>query len=551
MSAPAPWLQHYAEGVPALLEPLHVSPLAHIRAAVARAPDSEALRYFDASISYGRLDALSDGLALWLAEQGVRQGDRVAIILQNVPHLLVAVIAAWKIGAIPVPGNPMYTAAELARIFADYEPSAAIGHVEGLAGMREALAVAKLDAVPVASVDAHDFQTLDDPRLLPPRGTIGDAPDLLAICTERQGRAPARFDPGADDIGLILYTSGTTGVPKGAVIRHSSLAFNGEQGAQWMEIGPDSRILALAPFFHITGFVLHMCVAFAGGASMGVQYRFQAEAVLDVIRAYRPTSSVAAITAYNALMNAPGVSHADFACFANAFTGGAPVAPALRGSVKARLGLSLLPAYGMTETGAQTHLTPVGATPPVHPETGALAIGVPVSSTEAMIADEHGNPVPPGVQGEIWMRGPQIMVGYWNKPEESARTLAGGWMHSGDIGVMDEAGWFYVVDRQKDMIIASGFKVWPREVEDVLLSHPAVREAAVVGAPCAYRGETVVAFVSTVAGGDCCEADLVGHCREALAAYKVPRKVVLLDELPKTPTGKIQRAVMREQVREG
>jgi long-chain acyl-CoA synthetase len=400
-------------------------------------------------------------------------------------------------------------------------------------------------------VSAHDFQSLDDFRLLPGRHPPMPSTDMLAICAGRRGRKPAPLTPGPTETGLILYTSGTTGTPKGAVSRHESLAFNAEIGVKWTGMDARSRLLALAPLFHITGFTLHMGFAFVAGCSMALQYRFEPAAILDVIRHYRPTTTVAAITAFNALMNCPGACPEDFACFETAYTGGAPVAPALRDAIRARLGIDVRPAYGLTESAGQTHHAPNGATVPVHAETGALAVGVPICSTVSKIAAEDGTELPPGESGEIWIKGPQIMSGYWNKPEESTRALHDGWLRTGDIGVMDENGWFYVVDRLKDMIIASGFKVWPREVEDVLLSHPAVREAAVVGAPDDYRGESVVAFVSSRPDTAADEAALIAHCRDRLAVYKAPRRVVFLDELPKTPTGKIQRAVMRAQLQAG
>ena len=543
------WLGQYSSWVEPEMVSRHSSVLAYFRDSVARSPEAEALRYFDGSIDYATLDRLSDAFAIWLSEQGVERGSRVGIVLQNVPHFVITVLAAWKLGAIPVPGNPMYRAPEIARIFADYVPGAVVCHDDCLAETREALTLAGMDGIGVATACAYDFQSLDDARLLPPRAAPQPDTDLQAICAARDGRKPPPLSPDRMETGLILYTSGTTGIPKGAINRHESLAFNADIGVQWTQMNADSRLLALAPLFHITGFTLHMDFSFVAGCSMGLQYRFHPEGIVDVIRAYRPTVTVAAITAYNALMNTPGACHADFACFENCYSGGAPIAPALRDQVKERLGIDLLPAYGLTESAGQTHHTPNGATPPVHAETGALAVGVPICSTVAMIAAEDGSELPPGEAGEIWIRGPQIMSGYWNKPEETARALHDGWLRTGDIGVMDEQGWFYIVDRMKDMIIASGFKVWPREVEDVLLTHPAVREAAVVGEADAYRGENVVAFGSARPGASLDEAGIIAHCRDRLAVYKAPRKVIIMDELPKTPTGKIQRAVMRDALK--
>ena len=546
-SHPCPWLSHYPRDLQSDQRPATGHILDAFKANVNRAPDGEALRYFDASLTFHELDGLSDAFSVWLQEHHVKPGDRVGIILQNVPHFVIAALAAWKGGAIPVPGNPTYKADELARIFADYTPAAIVCHDDHLATVRLALEAAGLASVAIASANARDFQSRNDERVLPPRLANG-AHDFLAICNARAARVPAEVARDSGSTGLILYTSGTTGVPKGAVISHSSLIFNAHTSGRWMHLSNRSRILGLAPLFHITGFVLHMAVGFVAGCSVALQYRFQPDAVLEMLRAYRPTFTIAAITAFNALMNAPAAAKDDFVSFEHVFSGGAPIAPALREVVREKLGIELWPVYGMTESCSPTHIAPPGLAIPVHPESGALSVGLPISFTDSRIAGPDGEILPPGSAGEIWMRGPQIMTGYWNKPEETAEALRDGWLRSGDVGIMDQDGWFYVIDRQKDMINASGFKVWPREVEDVLLEHPAIREAAVIGVPDSYRGETVHAFVSLrreAAAVD--QIVLVQHCRARLAAYKVPRKIRIVDELPKTPTGKIQRAALRER----
>ena len=543
-----PWLARYPAGLAESFVPRHADGLAMFRDTAAAFPDGEAIAYFDGSISYRALDTQSDAIAVWLLANGVARGDRVSIILQNVPHAAIGILAAWKAGAIPVPGNPMYRGAELAKLFADYRPAAIIGHDDHLPEIGAAIAEFGSHDIPLLAVSARDFQTRNDERLLP---RVQDShwpgvPDFQTILSAYAGRVPPAVEIAGSDLALILYTSGTTGQPKGAMIRHSSVAFNSGNAALWMRIDASSRILGIAPIFHITGFILHLTMSWAVGASVALHYRVQPEAVVDIIRSYRPTFTIAAITAFNALMQVPGVTAADFASFETVFSGGAPIAPALRDMIRERLGISLLPVYGMTETCSPTHISPPGVDVPVSAETGALAVGLPISSTESMILGPDNEPLAAEVQGEVCMRGPQVMTGYWNRPEETEQTLLDGWMRSGDIGFRDEAGWFYVVDRKKDMINASGFKVWPREVEDTLYTHPAVREAAVVGVPDAYRGETVRAYISLKSGATGDEAALIAHCRSRLAAYKVPRSVVVLDDLPKTLTGKIQRVALRE-----
>lgn len=526
--AAKPWLKLFPADQPHAIIPRFGDMLASFRASVAAGGGDTAIRFADAGMSYQALDDASERLAAWAAAHGVKRGDRVSIILQNVPESAVATVAAWKLGAIPVPGNPMYRASELAHQFADSRPSLAICHADHADAVRAALAEAGCEA----------------PLLDVPEGDGDDRVGGFADAVAQGGPAVPPIDLSPDELGLMLYTSGTTGAPKAAMIRHASLAANSEAMAIWYGIDAQSRILGVAPLFHITGFVVHLTLALHAHAVLILMGRFEPAKALAVIRRERPTWTIGAITAFNALASLPDVTPADFASFRRIDSGGAPIAPALREMIAGKIGHALLSAYGMTETASVTHSCPAGVAVPVDPASGALSVGIPFIGTEAMIADEQGQPLPLGEAGEIWMRGPQIMAGYWNKPQETEAALSDGWMRSGDVGFMDAAGWFYLIDRKKDCIIASGYKVWPREVEDVLHTHPAVREAAVVGAPDAYRGETVIAHVSL--RGEADEAALIAHCRDRLAAYKVPRRIRIADDLPKTATGKIQRNVLRD-----
>jgi long-chain acyl-CoA synthetase len=543
--ASKPWLSLYPAGIAPTQTREHRDMLGLFRSALAD-PAAPALIYFDAVITYGELDAMSDALAVWMAAAGVKAGDRVTIILQNTPHFVIGMVAAWKLGAIPTPANPMYRRDELAKLFADSEPAVVIAHDDQAVTAIEGLAKAGRTAR-VLSVSPHDFQTRDEPRVLParrppPEGTV----DMLAAIAAHAGETPPAHAAAPDDLGLLLYTSGTTGQPKGAMLRHSGMAFTSQIFKEWSPVAAGSEILGIAPLFHITGIIAHVGVAFSSRSALILHYRFEPSLVLDVIRERRPSFTGGAITAFNALMNAPGVSAEDFTSFEGLMSGGAPIAPALADAIEAKLGQTVFPAYGMTETTSPTHIGPKQHRPPVDPTSGAMAIGIPIQDTEAMIVGDDGHPMPVGEVGEVWMRGPQIMAGYWNKPEQTAEALSDGWMRSGDVGFMDADGWFYLVDRKKDMISASGFKVWPREVEDVLVAHPAVREAAVVGEPDAYRGETVKAFVSFKPGMSATIEELTQHCRERLASYKAPRRIEVIDELPKTLTGKIQRVELRK-----
>lgn len=519
--------------------------LAAFRAAVAEAGNRPALHYFDQAISYAQLDGQSQALASWLVAQGVVPGDRVMICLQNIPQFIMMVLAAWKLRAIPVPANPMYTPGELARLIRDAEPKAVLCLDHQLEEMLAAVEQAEMSTT-VLATSPRSFQSLDDARVLPqpPMAAVA-APLLEDIVASPPADAVPEVEPQADDIGLILYTSGTTGTPKGAVLRQSSLAYNAQILASWCEIDADSILLALAPYFHITGFTCHIATAICARAAQVLHYRVEPSLMLDMIRRHRPTFAIGAITAFNALSNLADITSQDMASFHRIYSGGAPIPPALMADIERKLQIKIHSCYGMTETAAPTHLTPGMATIPVDAESGTLSIGVVQPGTQARVVDDNGADLPAGSVGELVVRGPQVMVGYWRKPEETAQTIKEGWLSTGDIAFMDANGWYYLVDRKKDVIIASGFKVWPREVEDVLYTFDAVREAAVVGEPDAYRGETVKAFVSLKPGASLDPAELQTYCRERLAAYKVPRMIEVMDELPKTVTGKIQRLALR------
>jgi len=504
-----------------------------------------ALYYFDRVLSYAEVDGLSDRLAGWLAAHGVGRGERVAVILQNTPQFVIATVAAWKCGAIVVGLNPMYRRAELTKLFADCAPRAIVCHGDQWQTVVDA-AAGRVAPECVLWTSGREFQSRNDERVLPPDAAAPPAQALAQVFAEPVRPYPAG-ELRPDDVGLLLYTSGTTGLPKGAMLTHRNLVHNARLSAAHFELGPRSRIFGVAPLFHVTGFELQLLGAFAAGAAQVLTYRFQPAVVLDAFREHRPTFIIGAITAFIALMNHPDATAAHFESFDRLYSGGAPIAPAVVEAFAQRFGRSIRSSYGMTELTAPSHLAPAEGAIPVDPQSGALSIGIPTPGTDVIVVDDGRRPLGPGEHGEVVVRGPTVMAGYWGKPAETSEVLVGGWMHTGDIGFFDADGWFYLVDRKKDMISASGFKVWPREVEDVLYAFPGVREAAVVGAPDAYRGETVIAFVSPEAGAELDAAALAKFCRDRLAAYKCPTRIEILPELPKTASGKITRNVLKEE----
>jgi long-chain acyl-CoA synthetase len=540
-----PWLGRYRPGDVTGLAVEYGDAMEMFRASLRRAPDAVLVRYFGTDLTVAEVDGITDALAAGFAELGLEPGGRVAVFLQNVPQFLLAMVATWKAGGIMVSANPMYRERELAHVLSDSEPTLLVA----LESLYEEVAVS---VVPGSSVRAVvttselDYVTDTPPPVVLAGVTRRRPPathDLLTLVERHRDSAAPTAKP--DEIAFLTYTSGTTGPPKGAMNTHQAVVFNAQTYRQWMELSPDDVIFGVAPLFHITGLVATLATALLLPAPMVLGYRFDPTTALDLIERYRCTFTVGSITVFIAFMHDPSAADRDLSSLTKVWSGGQAIAPATVEEFQRRFGSYIHNIYGMTETTSPSHAVPRGATAPVDPASGALSVGVPTYGVVARIVDDDGHDVAPGSIGEIVMAGPQVVPGYWRRPDETVAAIRNGAIHSGDVGFMDPEGWFYVVDRKKDLINASGYKVWPREVEDVLYRHPAVREAAVVGVPDEYRGETVKAYVSLRAGIAAAPDDLIAFCRRELAAYKYPREVEILDELPKTPTGKILRRSLR------
>ncbi len=544
--ATKPWLSQLSAAQRADIDPPETV-LDSFRAAVARAPEHTALAYFDGGLSYREVDALSDSVAGHLAARGLVPGDRGALMLQNSPHFVIALLGAWKAGATVVPLNPMYKAGEVAHVLHDAEAAALICSDRAWEGYLRDTAADSPVRVALTACEL-DLQSRDDKRVLGferlpvPAG----ADDLLAVA--RQGlAAPSGRELGGGDTALISYTSGTSGTPKGAMNTHRGITYQAERQRTGHPIPPGAGYFALAPLFHITGMVCELATCVANAGTLVLTYRFHPGVVLDAFVEHRPAYTVGPSTAFMALAATPGATPEHFASFKLISSGGAPLPPALVEKFREGFGPYIRNGYGLTECTAPCASVPPEKEAPIDPVSGTLSVGVPGPETVVRIVGPEGKEVPFGEQGEIVVRGPQVVPGYWRRPEATAEAFPDGELRTGDIGFMDRDGWLYVVDRMKDMINASGFKVWPREVEDVLYSHPAVREAAVVGIPDSYRGESVKAYVSLRPGAEAGPAELAAYCKERLAAYKYPREVEILAELPKTTSGKILRRELRTQ----
>jgi long-chain acyl-CoA synthetase len=519
------------------------------RASVSRNPDGDIIRYFGGRITARELDELSDAFAVALAGLGVRVGDRVALYVQNVPQFVIAMLAAWKAGGIAVPVNPMNRARELDAVLRD-SGARVLVCLEGLYRdvAQAVIEDGSLDTA-VVTTSELDYLAHADQRVFAGIERIDHpgAHDLAALIEQHRGQSPPDVTFGPDDTAFLTYTSGTTGPPKGAMNTHGNVVFNSQAYRQWCGLGPDDVILGVAPLFHITGLIAGVATSLLLGAPLVLAYRFEPSAMLETIRDERATFTVGSITVFIALMNAPDAQREALASLTRIWSGGAPIPPSTVKAFQAQFGQYIHNIYGLTETTSPSHGVPYDATAPVDDASGALSVGVPVFNTVVRIVGDDGQDLPAGEVGEIVTSGPMVVPGYWNKPEETAHALPGGALHTGDVGYMDATGWFYIVDRKKDQINAGGYKVWPREVEDVLYQHEAVREAAVVGVPDAYRGETVKAYVSLRPGQTATAEELIAFCRQQMAAYKYPRQVEFLDELPKTVSGKLLRRELRDR----
>lgn len=541
------WLSQYADGDPADIEPEFATMLDAWQAARQDNPDLAVLQYFDRDITMHELDGLSDAFAAGLLDAGVVAGDRVALYLQNVPQYAIALLAIWKCGAVAASVNPMNRQRELKTLLNDCGAKAIVCLQSLYPIVSDVLAEVPTELIITTS--ELRYQTENDPRIFAASTDVRpvDGLDMEELIAAHEGRRSPSVTLTSNDPAVLTYTSGTTGVPKGAINTHGNLAFNAAQTEAWTEQYDDQAILAIAPFFHVTGLVVHLAIALAIPARLCMTFRFHPVVAAEQIDQKRLTTTVAPITAFIAMMNTPDVHAEQLASMRTISSGGAPVAPQTIVRFQERFGHQIKVGYGLTETSSTSHTAPRDKPSRVDIDSGSVSVGVPVFNTFCVVVDESGGPVAPREVGEILIAGPQVVPAYWSRPEETDAAFVDGFLRTGDVGFMDSEGWFYVVDRKKDMISASGYKVWPREVEDVLYSHPAVREAAVVGIPDDYRGETVKAVISLNEGASVTPEEIIDFCKSQMATYKYPRVVQIIDEVPKNASGKILRRELRDR----
>jgi long-chain acyl-CoA synthetase len=517
--------------------------LSAFRSAVAEARNRAAVQYFDGGLTYGQLDEQSDVLAAYLRDRGVIAGDRLAIFLQNVPQFIIALIAAWKADLIPVPINPMNKEREISLILEDCSPRAAIAHPEFFRMVK-----GETPEVLIAT-SAREYQTRNDPRAF--KGDDCSFPPGVERLQEivKQsvgGLSPQERSGNPDGVAFLVYTSGTTGVPKGVMNSHRGAMLNALAVKQLMKLESGDAILGLAPLFHISGLVMQVLIALLCKAPIVLSFRFESGVMIDSIREYRPAMATGPLTAYIAMMDNPTTTREDFSSFKLVSSGGAAVVPAVVSQFEEKFGHYIFQGYGLTETNGPVIVVDPMTRARIDEKRKAMSIGKALAHVNAGVIGENDQFVGPNVEGEIVIAGASRFLRYWNKPEETEKSLLNDFLRTGDVGFVDEEGWFYIVDRKKDMINASGYKIWPREIEDVIYSHPSVREVVVLGVPDGYRGETVKAFVSLKAGHHASADEIREYCKLHMAAYKYPRIIEFMHDLPKTLSGKILRRELRD-----
>lgn len=520
------------------------------------------LVYGSLHVSSATTAAAVNSMARRLRDVRVGAGSVLGISLQNVPGFPIGMLAAWQVGAGVLLINPMYRDVELNHLLSDsaclavlcesgdterFESTAAANDLdlrilalpeawcptEGASGLR----VERPDG-------AHPHESSATVRRSRVERLVTSSEGTDSTPEAETANACMKFDE-PDGIALLTYTSGTTGPPRAAVATHRQLMASTRAFIELIDLTDDDVVLTIAPLFHITGAVINAAVALASGCPLVLTGRFDPASAIELIRRERVTFTAGSITAYLALAEQSTCDVDSMRSIRLLYSGGAPIPPTTVDRFEAQTGHYIHNVYGMTETTSAVVAVPPGMRAPVDPITGSLSVGQAMSDVELIVLDPAGSHLPSGTTGELAIKGPSIVSGYLNAPEKTAETFVDGWLRTGDAAVIDADGWVYLVDRIKDQINTSGYKVWPREVEDALTRHPSVAQTAVVGMPDDYRGEQVVAFVILVKGKRANQAELQDFVRSQLAAYKVPREIHIVDDLPTTATGKVQRRVLR------
>jgi long-chain acyl-CoA synthetase len=547
-----PWVKSFEKGVPETIRYDEICMPEILDRTAKQFPGNTALVFQGYKLNYTQFRDMVDRFAACLTDFGIRQGDAVAILLPNVIPCVIAYFAILKIGAVTVMNNPLYTDHELEHQFNDSGSKALV--------TLDLLANRMIDLRPKTRIKQIVYTSIGDYLPFPKNllfplvakkkklaADVKPAPDVYRWkdCIAKYSPKPSSVKIAFEDVAMYQYTGGTTGVSKGVMLTHANLSKQVQQIAAWVPIlkRGEEIMLGALPYFHVFGLSVSMNFSVHMGWSQILVPRPQPQQLLEAIRQFRPTFAPLVPTMYIGMLNHADLKKTDMRCIKGAFSGSAPLPIEVIHDFEKMTGAIIIEGFGLTETTPVTHVNPFGGVRKVG------SIGVPVSDTEARIVSlEDGvTDMPVGERGELIVRGPQIMKGYKDMPDETANTLRDGWCYTGDIATMDEDGYFYIVDRKKDMIISGGFNVYPRDIDEVLYQHPKVQEACSIGIPDPKRGEKVKVFIVLKEGETATQEEIIAYCKTKLATYKLPAEVEFRKELPKTNVGKILRKQLKAE----
>jgi len=546
------WHRFYDEGVPFTVDPPK-DPLPMRLDRTARDfPQMTATEFIGARLSYQQLADQVSRFAYSLSQLGIKPGDRVAVMLPNCPQTIIAYYAVLSLGAVVVMTNPMYVEREMLHQFNDSGAKVLVGLDHLFPRIEKVWKKTQVEHLVITSI--RDYLPFPLNLLYPLKAKKQKLNMKVPYSTSihsfkelvnNSPGNPPRPEIDMEDLAALQYTGGTTGVAKGVMLTHFNLAVNVDQVSLWLPVlaRGKERYLCVLPFFHVFGMSTAMNWPICIGATMILLPRFEIKDFLKTIAKARPTIALLVPTIFTAMVNYPEISKYDTSSINYVVSGSAPLPVEIMNRFEQITGSVILEGYGLTETSPVTHVNPVKS------KRKSGSIGIPIPSTDARIMDlETGTEEQQvGQPGELAIKGPQVMKGYWNMDEETARTIKDGWLYTGDIAHMDEDGYVFIVDRKKDMIIAGGYNIYPRDIDEVLYEHPKISDAVTIGVPDEYRGETVKVFVVVKPGETMTEDEVIAHCKERLAAYKMPRLVEFRDELPKTMVGKVLRKELRAE----
>jgi len=538
------WTKHWPKDIPQSMDYPDISIYEMLKRSTEKAPDSTAIFFRTLQVTYGQLNDAISRFGAALQELGIRKGDRIALYLPNIPQFVIAYFGALHVGAIVVACSPLYKDKELGRIVND-SGSRILVYLDQLEPyVKSVQNTMSLDHLIVTGLNDFEVKEILESR-------TGSSTSCMSmkqlIESTRSKPIPPSLDP-SKDVALLQYTGGTTGVQKAAMLTHRNLVVNAIQFATWLYMSDRDVNLSVLPFFHIYGITAALnSPVYSSSRMILIPDPRDVGMIVDAIDRYEPTIFCGVPASYVALMNYPNIKQHKIRSIRTCISGASPLPQEVARRFEDLTGGRLVEGYGLTEAGPVTHVNPLDSVEKNRPG----SIGIPISDTICKIVDiETGNTnLSPSEEGELVVKGPQVMLGYWNSPGETNLALRNGWLFTGDIAVMDDDGYFRIVDRKKDVINVSGFKVWPREVEEVLYEHPGVKEVAAVPTADIESGERVKVFVvlNDEFKGRISASEIIAFCSDRLAIYKVPRVVEIRESLPKTHVGKVLRRELKQQ----